>query len=337
MKHTLVQEPLTEVEVHPPAAFDGLVRACVDAFRSSLDRPDAFRVLTRCPACASDDLETAFDKHGCSYRLCRSCRSLFATPRPTEATLDWYLKRSPAAELRRAPDFVAVMADRRRDVTDYRATWVGDLAARCEADGVLALVGPRLPEMADQLDDQNVGEVVLVNPLPPCDDPAALAGRRVVDRLADLPPGSCRVVMLFEFMEHAADPAALLAAAAAALAPGGRLVLTTRSGSGFDIQVLWEHANVFPMDHLNLLSVEGVTGLLDRTGFEILEMSTPGLLDLQTIQRVHREGSGIKLPRFLEYLLARDDADTLSHLQTFLQESLLSSHLRVVAAKPAPR
>jgi hypothetical protein len=116
------------------------------------------------------------------------------------------------------------------------------------------------------------------------------------------------------------------------LVAGGFLVVTARSGSGFDVQVLWENADVTPLEHLNLISVEGLQTALPRSGFEILEFSTPGQLDVQVVERLRKE-RGAVLPRFLEYLLSHRDALCHEKFQDFIQEQRLSSHLRLIARK----
>jgi hypothetical protein len=42
---------------------------------------------------------------------------------------------------------------------------------------------------------------------------------------------------------------------------------------------------------------------------------------------------GVELPRFVRYFLGRRDQHAKQRLQQFLQQNLLSSHLRVVARK----
>jgi hypothetical protein len=108
--------------------------------------------------------------------------------------------------------------------------------------------------------------------------------------------------------------------------------VTARSGSGFDVQVLWEHADVTPLEHLNLISVEGLERAIEHSGFEIVELSTPGQLDVQVVDRARKE-RGTVLPRFLDYLLAHRDALCHEKLQDFIQEQRLSSHMRLIARK----
>jgi hypothetical protein len=64
------------------------------------------------------------------------------------------------------------------------------------------------------------------------------------------------------------------------LPESGLLVLTSRSASGYDFSALGERApDVCVPEHLNLFTEHGLRMLLARTGFELVECSTPGRLD----------------------------------------------------------
>ena len=111
------------------------------------------------------------------------------------------------------------------------------------------------------------------------------------------------------------------------------MLLTCRSGSGFDVLTLaGESESIFPLDHICLPSPQGMTLLLEESGFQLLELTTPGLLDVQLVSRADN-----KIPlhqHFQRYVRQFCDEKVLERLQGFLQQNNLSSHLRVVARKP---
>jgi SAM-dependent methyltransferase len=347
VKHLVVAEQVSEGEVHPSGVYEGLVEVSATVARNALRQNDQFRVLNRCLCCGSERLVAAFERHSFSYRLCEACRSLFTLARPSADMVRWYLTESPAARFRRERSYRERMAGRMRDEAEYRADWLATVLRQAAGtakhrDGAIAVVGPRSADLFDALGRVESGgepwPLIAVGPLPPLleDDATAieLGAATMVERLEELPPNSCVLVTLLNVVEYAADPAALIASAYEVLQPGGRLALTTRSGSGFDIQVLWERANVFPMDHINLPSVDGMKHMLRAAKFELVELSTPGLLDVQIVQRAREEHADVPLPRFLEYFFSRSDELGPERLQAFLQDNRLSSHMRVVAKKP---
>ena len=126
--------------------------------------------------------------------------------------------------------------------------------------------------------------------------------------------------------------AGLLAQAHRVLVPGGFLVVTARSGSGFDVQVLWEYADVSPLEHFNLISVEGCRRHWPGPDSRSSSSARP---DSSTFRWYSGCGSerGAVLPRFLEYLLSHRDALCHEKFQDFIQEQRLSSHMHLIARK----
>ena len=118
------------------------------------------------------------------------------------------------------------------------------------------------------------------------------------------------------------------------LAADGLFFFTTRTCSGFDLQMLWDKAPyIFVPEHLNLLSVTGLTRLVARGGLDLIELSTPGQLDLELTRHAVQQDPSIELHPFIAYLL--EERDELAHadFQAFLQKHRLSSYARVAAAR----
>lgn len=100
---------------------------------------------------------------------------------------------------------------------------------------------------------------------------------------------------------------------------------------GFDIQTLWRDSkSISPPHHLNFVSIEGFQKLFDRAGMEIIDISTPGKLDLNIVGnylKEHSKTSETSLfgSRFIERLNGHPELAT--KFQTFLADNLLSSHV----------
>jgi hypothetical protein len=335
MRHVIVHESLRENEARPPGAFTHLVERCAASASKLLEDRASMEALSACPACGSSKLEAGFSKSGLDYLQCALCESLWASPRPSADQYEWYLHKSPAAQFRCDPEYLRGIEGRMRDVALPRADQLESLAGQVPGSGSIVQVGPRNPMVLEQLERRGLGPLACVNPLPPY---RSLGGPDVTTHadLTQLANRSAKIVAIFDSFEHERDVAGLLAQAHRVLVPGGFLAVTARSGSGFDVQVLWEHADVSPLEHLNLISVEGMQIALAGSGFEVLEFSTPGQLDVQVVQRLRTE-KGAVLPRFLEYLLAHRDAICHEKFQDFIQEQRLSSHMRLVARKREKR
>ncbi|MFC2055171.1 methyltransferase domain-containing protein [Chloroflexota bacterium] len=331
MRQIVVNEQLDELEVHPPHVYENLVELCISSAQELLERSNDFIDLSACPACESKEIEHAFDKHGYVYWSCQLCSTLFVSPRPSKASLDWYLFDSPSAVFRRSDEYCLGMESRFAELAAYRANWITELYKRVNSNsqGPIVDLETRIPDYLIELEQKHLSPVIAAKPLT-----KPINKYKTTPDLVTLKDENASIVSAFEIIEHQTDPLDLVQNSYEALSPGGLLVITTRSSSGFDIQVLWEQcATIFPIEHINLLSVEGMKILLNRAGFELLEISTPGQLDVQMIEKELTEKEDIQIPRFLRYFFTYRDQFAKHNLQQFLQENLLSSYMRVVARK----
>jgi len=334
--HVIVDEHLDELEVHPPSLYQRLKDVCVQSALELLAKKERF-LDTNCPACTSSDRELAFEKHGYTYWSCQSCATLFVSPRPTKSMVDWYLLESPVAAFRTDQDYRDKMEGRVKELAAYRAEWMAGLCARLNLNEQRPVVDmeTRTLDYFLELQRRHLEPLITVKPLDSMRNSTldSISTWTTVNSLSDVGPEPARLITAFDVIEHQHSLLDLFSAANAALEPSGLLIITTRSGSGFDIQILWEHATIFPLEHINLVSIEGLHTLLERTSFEVLEESTPGQLDVQMIERILRDKEDLHVPRFLNYFLTHRDVHAKQKLQKFIQENRLSSHLRVVARK----
>ena len=155
----------------------------------------------------------------------------------------------------------------------------------------------------------------------------------VESMLEDLPDeiGDAGLVSSFEVLEHVFDPLDFVSALARVAGKKGHVFLSTLCVDGFDIQTLWQDSkSISPPHHLNFVSIEGFKKLFDRAGMEIIDISTPGKLDLDIVGnylKEHSKASETSLfgSRFIERLNSHPELAT--KFQTFLADNLLSSHV----------
>lgn len=160
--------------------------------------------------------------------------------------------------------------------------------------------------------------------IPPARSQDAYSGKR---------NGLAQVAVLLESLDRTADPAALLGAVAGRLTDGGVVFITALVCSGFDMAVLGlRNLYLFPPDRTNCFSLRGLEVLVSRAGFTLLEVSTPGVLDVEIVQAHLRHDLSLSLSAFERQLLAAD-SDTHAAFQSFLQQRRMSSFARIVARK----
>ena len=140
--------------------------------------------------------------------------------------------------------------------------------------------------------------------------------------------------VLFESLDRVDDPVALLRAVKECLMPGGLIFVTALVSSGFDVAVLGlQNLYLYPPDRTNCFSLSGLEQLLRGAGFTLLEVSTPGVLDVEIVQTHRHADPALPLSDFERQLLAADH-ETQHAFQTFLQQNRMSSFARIIGKKP---
>ena len=117
-------------------------------------------------------------------------------------------------------------------------------------------------------------------------------------------------------------------------AKNGVLFLTLNSGSGFEYQVLGRDSHrLVPPSRLNLLTIETVENILLKHGFEFIDLSTPGKLDVDIVLKTLQDDYSVPMSGFVSYILKKRGPLVWESLQQFLQSNNLSSFLRIAARK----
>ena len=103
--------------------------------------------------------------------------------------------------------------------------------------------------------------------------------------------------------------------------------------SGFEVQVLGEKSEIFvPPEKINLLSYEGMSVLIEKLkGFDILEFSTPGVLDIPNVINHLEDQCDSKF--FNCIFTERQYPELLSSFQDYLQMNRLGTFARLALRK----
>jgi SAM-dependent methyltransferase len=298
-------------------------------------------ILVPCPACGAAPGAPAAQKHGFTFRECPGCQSLYVSPRPSAARIAGYYRDAESVKFWSTHFFRQTAEARREKMFRPRAALVTE---RFGADGRrrrLVDIGAGYGLFLEEVAACSVfAEVLGIEPAPNLAAVCRGKGFTVVEKLVeDVVEGEVQadIATAFEVLEHVFDPEAFMLGARRALVPGGILLLTTQTVTGFDIQVLWENSkSLAPPQHINLVSVDGLRQLAERSGFRILELTTPGVLDVDIVLNAVKGADAPALPRFVRTLLAQPDG-TRQAFQDFLLEHGLSSHVRLIAQREEDR
>lgn len=247
-----------------------------------------------CQACGSADAHPAFERFGLAYKECTQCGTVYLSPRPDAKMLAEHARDSAPARFWRER-VVPETEDVRRDkILGPRADWVHDAIAEY------------MP---------SASRIVELSPY------------------GDPPEPVADVITAFETFDRAADLPSLVRAAHRTLVPGGLLFTTAPSISGFELQVLWGRARaVAPPDKINLLSIRGFKALF-ADGWEILELSTPGMFDVETVRRAVEADPAADWPRFVRTLVMETDEQQRMEFQEYLQRARMTSFARLLVRR----
>ncbi|MEE9276764.1 MAG: class I SAM-dependent methyltransferase [bacterium] len=329
---------MKEYEIRPKATFDEFLEISLREADRLFPDKSAF-VEIRCPACDSPDSRPEFSKCGFGYKCCPACGSLFMSPRPRPEAMDAYYRDSEAMSHWARVFYKETEAVRREQILRPRAGLAGEWAEKLGLRGPFVDVGSGFGVLLEEVRDLRVFEKVIG--VEPSAELAALCRKRgfeILERKAE-EVGDREVEAVFatsfEVIEHVFDPAEFLGAIRRLLRPGGVVLFTTLTISGFDMLELWaESKSIFPPHHVNLMSTRGIRKMVERSGLELLDLSTPGQLDVDIVRNMLEGNPGLPVSRFAREISGASE-EIREGFQEFLRENLLSSHVRVVARRSA--
>lgn len=330
---------MKEYDIRPQKLFNEFLevaRSDINKYFSNVSR----FVEVDCPGCGHNNSERSFSKHEMHYRECVNCGSLFMSPRPTSDMIDSYYKNSASSKFWAERFFPETMEARREMIFKPRAQIISNILQKMEIPKPwsLADIGSGYGIFLQELAKLKVFQkIVAIEPSKELADTCRSKGFDVLQNtLEELTNEDLKVSFFtsFEVIEHLFSPVEFLSAANRLLERGGHIVFTTLTSSGWDIQTLWEKSkSVSPPHHINLLTTEGLEFMVNRAGFEVVEISTPGKLDVDIIKNMMDEDNSIIDNKFVNYLIKKRDLKAQEAFQKFLQENRLSSHAQVIARK----
>ena len=318
---TSVVFPLSAVK-----PLEGLLRYrahCLAAMQQG--RSEFTRRREHCPADGAR-LEREGEVEGFGYGRCPQDGSLFLEMVPAPKV--WAELLAYVSELRHSPAaFHAGLVQSRTDhVYAPKLEWIRDTLRVQGIDHptLLEAISPPSP-FTQLLQDSGICSAVL-----------ALEEMALAHATGTLRPDpSVEGAVLLESLDRVDDPLGVLQGVADRLRPGGLIFLTALVASGFDMTALGLHNQyLYPPDRTNCFSLQGLSMLVQRAGFTLLEVSTPGVLDVEVVQAHRRYDSTLRFSAFERQVLDADE-ETRSAFQAFLQQRGLSSFARIVGRKLA--
>ena len=253
---------------------------------------------------------------GLEYDTCPDCSSFFLRAR-TSAT-QWASLLSQVNEYKNSPNAFQSSISESRNENVYRPKleWI---------QHTLRLHGLLRPQLLEVMTSPSPFTPFLLE----SDAFQAIVPMAEMEGASPDSPVSNAAVLL-ESLDRVSDPAALLKSVVGRLERNGLVFVTALVSSGFDVAALGlNNMYVYPPDRTNCFSVTGLVKLLKSCGLTPVEVSTPGVLDVEIVRAHIQQDPGLKLSGF-ERRIIEADPEKRESFQTFLQENLMSSFARIV-------
>lgn len=289
-----------------------------------------------CPACGSGHYEWQFDKSAFYYVQCSTCDTLFVNPRPTYENLMQIYADSQSAKFWIEEFFLPMVAARREKIFRPRVEYITEKFPLLHT-GVIGDIGAGFGIFSEEL--KKIWPNANIIAIEPSVDMAGICrdkGLSVIESTMENIDPHCQkfdLLTAFELFEHLHNPALFAMKASELLNVGGYLYLTTLNGLGFDIQLLWERSkSVTPPHHLNFFNPQSIRLMLEKFGFTLIEISTPGQLDWDIVEGGLQQ-EALDPGRFFHTVSKYGSAQAKKELQSWIGSHNFSSHMRVVAQR----
>lgn len=324
---------MKEEEIRPVKIFDEYLRLAQEDTITYFGQAD--RKHANCPACEGKGV-LAFVKHSFSYESCPNCFSLFVNPRPVAEAFSRYYTESSSSKYWASTFYKETSEARIEKLWKPKAKVIFDILHQYNAMmHRIVDIGGGFGLFAEEIKKLTGIVPVVIEPGPDLANVCRQKSLPVVEKFleqvhpADLPNGP-KAFVSFELFEHLHDPALFLKQLKFLMDSGDLFIFTTLSGLGVDIQALWEDSkSVMPPHHLNFLNPHSIKILLEKMGYEILEVTTPGKLDIDILSN---NASKIK-DRFWQTFIATVNDDEKQQWQALIAKSGWSSHMMTVCRK----
>ena len=327
-----------ENDIRPKNLDEGKFLAMkADLKRLHLDSNNFINVS--CPACESENFVSEFQKFKFSFQRCLKCQTVFMSPRATPEILSKFYSGSVLYEYWDKYIFPASREARMKHVFRPRVKKILQICKKWKiSPDILIEVGAAGGMFCEEaIKSKGFGRVIGIEPGKVQAESCRCKGIEVIEStLEELKNFELKaeIVTSFETIEHVFSPLIFLQNCNKLLAENGLLVLTCPNYLGFDIATLGVKSDSLDAEHINMFNPESLQKLVEKIGFEVLELETPGQLDAEIVRgKVLKGELDISQQKFLKNILLDNWKSLGPQFQLFLQQNRLSSHMWLVARK----
>ncbi|MES2330102.1 MAG: hypothetical protein V4539_10905 [Bacteroidota bacterium] len=339
MKTVVSVNEISEFEIKPKAELAEWKRL-VEHEMSTHWADKSSWIKVSCPVCSKDEPVTAFNKSGFAYVECNHCKTLYAQTRPSANEMGWWYTGSGSTAFWKKQLLQSSAESRDAKIIEPRANWV--------VDGLSEYLSGT-PFNKIHLTDISFFGKALVEKIAAYANGISIVSAGLTDGEVQYQPGTVQkntigsiddfyglqttdVMVAIDVLERLSSIDFFLRQMETTVKPGGLIFATCPVASGFEIQSLWERSpSIIPPDKLNLPSVKGLIDLFTSNGkWKILELSTPGMFDVDVVKQTMSQYPDQIWPRSLHALVDAIDKQGIAMFTEYLQSQRLSSFARIV-------
>jgi 2-polyprenyl-3-methyl-5-hydroxy-6-metoxy-1,4-benzoquinol methylase/ribosomal protein S27E len=329
---------MKENDIRPKAIFNEYLRLSRKDIEIYFNDRTKF-LNVNCPACQSAKISSSFTKDSFAYLECEYCKTLYVSPRPPQEMVDSYYRDSASSKFWATTFYKETEIARRDKLFRPKAQLIKSIIAKNKiVPSTLLEVGAGYGTLCEELAALNIfKEIFAMEPSIYLSEVCRRKGLSVIESTIEKMDIKYEAKFDFavslELFEHLFSVDLFLEAVSKALRPEGYFIFSTLSGTGWDILVLREHSNsISPPHHINFLNPRSVELLAERNGWRVVDLFTPGELDVDIVVNFAKSNPSVGLDRFAREILVSDEK-TQNAFQKFLAANRLSSHMWVVIQK----
>jgi hypothetical protein len=290
-----------------------------------------------CPVCASKGSKW-INKSGFNYNMCPNCLSIYVNPRPEINAFNEYYTDSPSTKYWATTFYKETENSRRELLWKPKAKLIKDIIVNNEFGGNIEYIidiGGGYGVFDEEIEKIMDIKTIIIEPslhlAKICRSKGLNVIEKFMEKVEDIDlPSARKCFVSFELFEHLHDPNFFLSTVFDCMKSNDIFVFTTLNGMGLDIQLLREHSKALsPPHHLNFFNPNSMAEILKKHGFEIIEVNTPGKLDIDIL---FKNKTLIKDPYWIN-LLKLFEKEDLNKLQKSISDMGLSSHMMISAKK----
>ncbi len=328
---------LKEEEIRP-AGLMADKQQCVEADRQFLlDRKSEW-LKVACPACNFNKFDFYGEKLGFTYVECQKCGTVYTNPRPSLSLMHEFYANSQNYAYWNKYIFPATEDNRRERIFRPRAKRLVEYCRQFEiSTRTLLEVGAAFGTFCDEIRKEGLfEEIIALEPTPDLASTCRQRGFEVLETSIEQVKDNdiADVIASFEVIEHLFEPRQFIKQCFRLLKPQGLLVLSCPNVRGFDVAMLKTISNTFDHEHVNYFHPKSLSMLVQQCGFEVLQVETPGQLDVDLVRKQVLNGIiDLNDQLFLKEVLIERWQEIGDSFQKFLADHKLSSHMWLVAKK----